>query len=246
MNEEKKVAVHLMTPLLGVARSGYKFVLPLAILTIALIVFGYYLIAAPLALLTIYVIYFFRDPNRKTPNIPQSLSSPADGKVSSVVEVACDRFPEGKAQRVAIFLNIFNVHVQRSPIKGIVTDVERRPGKCLNALNEKCSEENEAVTIWIESDFGPVGVRQISGAIARRIICHAEEGSKLDRGSRYGIIQFASRVELFLPLSATVKVHPGQKVTGGETCLAVLFEEEVKKGLSRENLKKIPAGAAGG
>ncbi|MBI1291965.1 phosphatidylserine decarboxylase family protein [bacterium] len=236
----------MMEPLLGFARPAWKFFLPLAALAILLGIFVSPWLAIVPAILAGYVLYFFRDPSRKTPGIPNSICSPADGKVVSVVEVPCDDMPEGRALRVAIFLNIFNVHVQRIPVSGQIYRVDRRPGKYMNALNEKCSEENEAVTIWIRSLYGAVGVRQIAGAIARRIVCGIERDDRVVRGDRYGLIQFGSRVELFLPLTANVKVTPGQKVVGGETCLAVLFEEEVRKGLSRDAVQRDPTLQAAG
>jgi phosphatidylserine decarboxylase len=228
----------MMEPLWGFARPVWKFFLPIAALVVLFAVLGFPIIAGVLALLGAYILYFFRDPERKIPNIPNSLCCPADGKVVSVLEVPCDDMPDGHALRIAIFLNVFNVHVQRIPLDGTVYRIDHRPGKMGNALNEKCSEENEAVTVWLKTEFGPIGIRQISGAIARRIICRAGKDDQVQRGERYGIIQFGSRVELFLPLTATVKVQPGQKVRGGETCIAVLFEEEVRKGLSRDQIRK--------
>lgn len=170
--------------------------------------------------LALYILYFFRDPRRSIPQGAGDIASPADGKVVSVLEVPCPQMPGGRARRVAIFLNIFDVHLQRSPVAGVVREVVHRPGKCLNALNEKCSEENEQTTIWLDSEDGVFGVRQISGAIARRIVCRAKEGDRLARGQRYGLIQFGSRVELFLPLEAEVLVRPGQRVQGGATRMA--------------------------
>lgn len=224
-----------MNPVLGLARSGWKFVLPLGAAFLAALAVGWSIPAVTLGILTAYVVWFFRDPVRRTPGIPNSVCSPADGKVASVLEVPCDRMPGGRAIRVAVFLNIFNVHVQRIPLGGDVTGVEYRPGKKLNALNEKCSEENEACTVWLQTDQGPIGIRQIAGAIARRIVCVAKEGDTVRRGDRYGIIQFGSRVELFLPPCATVKVHAGQAVTGGLTCMAVLEEELVRKGQASQS-----------
>lgn len=239
-----------MRPVLGVASYGWPLALVLLVLASVLWWAAPAWVAMVPAVLGLYVLFFFRDPQRRVTCIQNSVCSPADGRVASVVEVPCERMPGGKASRVAIFLNIFNVHVQRAPVAGTVLEVERRAGKCLNALNEKCSEENEAVTIWLETEFGPVGVRQISGAIARRIVCRAEKGQRLDRGARYGIIQFGSRVELFLPTYCTVKVQPGQGVTGGVSCVAVAWEEAVKKGKSssewvksqpQENQEKVGA-----
>ena len=236
-----------MEPFLGLSKQVWKFFLPVFAVTLLVGFLVSWLIALLPAGLGLYILWFFRDPERKTPGIPNSITSPADGKIASVLEVPCEEMPGGRALRVAVFLNVFNVHVQRAPIAGRVFKREVRAGQCMNALNEKCSEVNEAVTIWLDSEFGPIGVRQLSGAIARRIICAAKEGDSLERGERYGIIQFASRVEVFLPLTASVKVQPGQKVVGGETCVAVLFEDQVRKGLSKEKLAKIalPAQAAG-
>jgi phosphatidylserine decarboxylase len=216
-------------PIMSVARPAWKFFLPLALLSAA----GFWLwypAGIVLALLAFYVLYFFRDPRRQVPRIPGAFVSPADGKVVSVMEVPCERMPGGRARRIAIFLNVFNVHIQRASHQGRVVAIDRKPGKFLNALNEKCSEENEQVTVWLEDDEGVFGIRQIAGAIARRIVCDVKEGDWLDRGQRYGLIQFGSRVELFLPLEASVKVTPGQKVRGGESCLALVFEEEARKG----------------
>src|SRR5690606_13845359 len=141
------------------------------------------------------------------------------------------QMPGGRAKRIAIFLNIFNVHIQRMSQAGTIRSIERKPGKFINALNEKCSEENEQLTIWVESDEGEMyGLRQIAGAIARRIVLWVNVDDHLERGQRYGLIQFGSRVELFDPLEATVKVQVGQKVKGGESCLALLHEEEALKG----------------
>ncbi|MDK2973042.1 MAG: phosphatidylserine decarboxylase [Candidatus Sumerlaeota bacterium] len=216
-------------PAISVARPAWKFFIPLALLAA---VGGWFFWPAGIVfgILALYVLYFFRDPRRQVPNIPGAFVSPADGKIVSVIEVPCERFPGGRAQRIAIFLNIFNVHIQRASYAGKVVGIDRKPGKFINALNEKCSEENEQVTIWLENDEGVFGIRQIAGAIARRIVCDVKEGDWLERGQRYGLIQFGSRVELFVPLTANVKVQPGQKVKGGENCLALLHEEEARKG----------------
>ncbi len=234
--------MHLMTPRLGIAKPGWIYFVPLLLAAALLVGIGLWWAAILPGIAGLYTIYFFRDPERRVPGIPHSICSPADGRVASVVEVPCDRMPSGRARRVAVFLNVFNVHVQRAPIGGTVVAVERRPGRYMNALNEKCSEENEAVTIWLETDMGIVGVRQIAGAIARRIVCAAKVGDRLERGDRYGLIQFGSRVEVFLPTDSTVKVQPGQKVSSGVSCLAVLFEEEVKRGYSREAVARIAVG----
>ncbi|MBI5154096.1 phosphatidylserine decarboxylase family protein [Candidatus Poribacteria bacterium] len=214
---------------MSVARPAWIYFIPLALLSL-LMAFLYWPVGVLFGVLAFYVLYFFRDPRRQTPNIPGCMISPADGKVVSVIEIPCPEMPGGRALRLAVFLNVFDVHIQRASAGGEVTDVKRRAGKFLNALNEKCSEENEQVTVWLKNDECVFGIRQIAGAIARRIVCNVKDGDHLERGERYGLIQFGSRVELFLPTTATVKVQPGQRVKGGETCVALLYEEEVRKG----------------
>lgn len=175
--------------------------------------------------LAAYVLWFFRDPERQFTKPADVLCAPADGKVVSVLEVPCDRMPGGRAMRIAIFLNVFNVHVQRAPAAGRVIDVERRAGKFLNALNEKCSEENERVTTWLRTPHGvDFGVRQIAGAIARRIVPYIRRGDRLDRGERLGLIQFGSRVEVFLPIGSKALVRAGQNTVAGRTPLARFAE----------------------
>lgn len=220
-------------PIITVASPAWKFILPLLAAT-ALLAYYFWPAAIVTGILAGYVAYFFRDPRRKTPTIPGAMISPADGKVVSVLEVPCDRMPGGRALRIAIFLNIFNVHIQRASHRGTVLDIVKKPGKFLNAMNEKCSEENESVTIWMRSDEEDedvvFGIRQLTGAIARRIVCWTKPGATLERGERYGLIQFGSRVELFLPVNATVKVKPGQIVKGGETCMALVYQKEALRG----------------
>lgn len=212
-----------------VAAPAWKFFVPLmlaglAALAAALLLSIPSLIAvfALLAILALYVLYFFRDPGRKLPDgIADGYICPADGKVVSVIEVPEERLPEGRARRVAIFLNVFNVHIQRAPHAGTIREIVRKEGKFINALNEKCSEENEQVTLWLDGANGQTyGIRQIAGAIARRIVVWFPEGEKVAQSERYGLIQFGSRVEIFLPLGAEVLVKPGQIVRGGSTLLA--------------------------
>lgn len=216
-------------PVMSVARQAWLFFTPLAVLA-AIVAFFFWPAAVVLGVLALYVLYFFRDPRRTVTRIPGSFVSPADGKVVSVIEVPEPRMPNGRATRVAIFLNVFDVHLQRASQDGTVFDLERKPGRFMNALNEKCSEENEQLTIWLRNEESVFGIRQIAGAIARRIVCDVSPGDVLSRGQRYGLIMFGSRVELFLPTEVSVKVKPGQRVKGGETCLALLNEEDVRRG----------------
>ncbi len=224
---------------IGIAPQAWPYAIPMAVIALALGLVGWWTAAMVPAAVCLAVLAFFRDPERRTPNIPHSLCSPADGRVTAIEEVDCDHMPGGRALRVSIFLSIFDAHIQRSPVGGTVQSVERRPGRWLNAVVPRSAEENNAVTIWLNSDLGLVGVRQIVGLIARRIVCNAREGTILKRGERYGLIQFGSRVDLFLPTEARLKVTLGARVKAGQTCMAVVAEEEVKRGRSREMAPKV-------
>ena len=168
------------------------------------------------------VVQFFRDPERDGPDEPGMLLSPADGKVQDIEEVkACD-YLEGPALRIGIFLSPINVHVNRSPCEGIVRHLAFRAGEFLPAYNPKAPTRNESQDLGIETKDGiRILVKQISGVVARRIVCEAEEGQALGRGERYGMIKFGSRTELYVPIDAgfDVDVHLGQAVRGGRTVL---------------------------
>jgi len=227
-------------PWINVAKPAWNFFVPLSVVTVIAAIAAIltkwtaaWIVCAVLAILAAYVLYFFRDPRRAIPGVPNALVSPADGVVVSVIELPCERMPGGRARRIAIFLNVFNVHIQRASAAGRVLAIERRAGRFMNAMNEKCSEENEQVTMWLETSRATIGIRQIAGAIARRIVCHAMEGDDLAAGERYGLIQFGSRVELFLPTDVEVKTAPGQKVKGGETVLALFASRDGKAESSR-------------
>lgn len=232
-------------PLMRIAAPAWKFVVPLIILAVICAII-WWPAAIVFVVLALYVLYFFRIPGRHVPSIPGCFVSPAEGKVVSVVEVPAEQMNGGRARRIAIFLNIFDVHVQRIPQSGVVRDIQRKQGKFINALNEKCSEENEQLTVWIESDDGGIyGIRQIAGAIARRIVCHIQPGDHVERGQIYGLIQFGSRVELFVDPEATVKVQPGQRVKAGATALAIMHEEAARKGRFPTKETPVPRQATG-
>lgn len=213
--------------LLPVVSTAWRFAGPVFAGTVVLGIAGIFftplwILAGILLIFGLYVLFFFRDPERKGPNIPGALLCPADGKVVSIEEMPNEHFPGGRCQRVAIFLSVFDVHVQRAPLSGDVTNVEHKLGKFMNALNEKCSEDNEHTWIWLRHGDDPIGVRQIAGAIARRIVTWSRSGDHVQKGDRIGLICFGSRVEAFLPLRAQVKVKPGMRVRGGESVLAIL------------------------
>lgn len=181
-----------------------------------------WLLAFLLTIIALWVAYFFRDPERTGQRGDDVVVAPADGKVVLIQEVDEPAFMGGRARRVSIFMNVFSVHVNRYPISGAVTYVKYNPGKFLNAAVEKSSLENEQMSVGIESAHGRVMMRQIAGLIARRIITYSKVGDTAHQGDRMGLIRFGSRVDVFLPLSATVKVKIGDFPVAGTTVIAEL------------------------
>lgn len=168
--------------------------------------------------LFLFCLNFFRDPTRIVPVNPKAIISPADGKVVKISKVDDPDVGE-QATLVSIFLNVFNVHTNRMPVTATIKSVDHKIGKFLAAFNHLASDENERVTIIMESEFGTFKVKQIAGLIARRIICYAEPGKEMQKGSRLGYIMFGSRTDLILPAQVNVQVQVGQKVTGTETII---------------------------
>jgi phosphatidylserine decarboxylase len=173
------------------------------------------------AALLLFVLWFFRDPPRVSSPDPDDIVAPADGKVVAVEKVNEPDFMGGEAQRVSIFLSVFDVHVQRAPISARIARVVYQPGKFLDARDPQSGAANEARFIGLAAADGfRCVVRQIAGLIARRIVGWGDEGAQVMKGDRVGMIRFGSRVELYLPLEAKVLVPPGQHVKGGETIVA--------------------------
>lgn len=172
-----------------------------------------------------WVVYFFRDPRRCVPRSPGAVVAPADGKVVEISPLESDSRVGGPAVRVGIFLSVFDVHLNRAPVGARVVALEYRPGRFLNALSSSSAEQNESTTIVLEAEEplgGRLVVRQIAGAIARRIVCDLRPGQRLDRGERIGMIKFGSRTELILPRSddLEIAVSVGARVKAGETIIA--------------------------
>ena len=170
-------------------------------------------------------VAFFRDPNRRVPPDPLVIVAAADGTVTDIAELDENEVLKTKTRRVGIFLSIFDVHTNRAPIDGRVIYRQHREGLCLDARRPECSEKNESMTWALENSRVAIVVRQLTGAIARRIVAWAEIGDELKKGQRFGMIRFGSRTEVYLPLAATVLVKVGDHVLGGSTIIAQLPDQ---------------------
>jgi phosphatidylserine decarboxylase len=204
-----------------IAREGWPFVV--ASLAAALIVwafagFGW---SVPLWLVAIFVIQFFRDPPREVPQQANAVLAPADGRIVKV-EKAHDPYTGRDTLLISVFMNVFNVHSNRSPVDGIVERVEYSRGKFVNADLDKASTENERNAMVVRLDGERITVVQVAGLIARRILCYVKAGDRLARGQRYGFIRFGSRVDVYLPLAARPKGAVGDRVAATSTILAEL------------------------
>ncbi len=205
-----------------IAREGWPF-LAIAVAIAALVTyFGGGWWSLLLWLGALFMLQFFRDPPREIPQQAGAVLSPADGRIVKV-ERTQDEYLKREAIKISVFMNVFNVHSNRSPVDGTVQQVWYNPGKFVNADLDKASTENERNALWLKtSDGQDVTCVQVAGLIARRILCYVKAGDVLARGQRYGFIRFGSRVDVYLPLTATVKVAIGDKVSATSTILAVL------------------------
>jgi phosphatidylserine decarboxylase len=218
-------------------RAGWPFIAIFAVATLLLWALSGFLGALGLVL-TLWCTYFFRDPPRTTPLRDGLVISPADGRVQSVgiAEPPAElELGPGPWTRVAVFMNVFDVHVNRIPIAGRVTRLAYRPGKFLNASLDKASEDNERQSVRLETDEGAtVGVVQIAGLVARRIKCDIAEGQPVETGERFGLIRFGSRVDVYLPVGVPVFAVVGQRAVAGETVLAdFAADEPARQGRTR-------------
>ncbi len=204
-----------------IAREGWPFLaLSFVVAAVVSICCGSWSI--PLWIIFIFVLQFFRDPAREIPQQAGVVVSPADGRVIKV-ERTSDVYGERDAILISVFMNVFNVHSNRSPVDGTIEKIQYFPGKFVNADLDKASTENERNAIVLSTEDGQtVTFVQVAGLIARRILCYVKPGESLSRGQRYGFIRFGSRVDVYLPLSAKVKVSIGDKVSATETILAQL------------------------
>jgi len=181
-----------------------------------------WLVAVVVTLIALWVAYFFRDPERTGQRGATIVVAPADGRLIMMTEVDEPTFIQGRAIRLSIFMNVFNVHVNRYPVDGVVSYVHYNKGKFINAAAEKSSLENEQMSVGIESGPYRILVRQIAGLIARRIVTYSKVGETVHQGDRMGIIRFGSRVDVFIPTGARVLARVGDLTTAGTTVLAEL------------------------
>ena len=201
-----------------VASEGWVFVLPLAGATVLSALVGWWGVTGAGLVLTVGVGLFFRDPERSIPQTPETIVSPADGRVMEIVA------ENTETRRISIFLSLWDVHINRAPYSGVVRSVVYTPGKFLAAYRQEASVVNEANTVTIADHGREFIVKQIAGVLARRIVCRVRPGDTLEKGQRYGLIRFGSRTDLLLPATAEIVVQVGDVVRGGETILAFLKE----------------------
>ena len=203
------------------AREGYPFILASIFVTIVTWLAGLCTVGYIFLGITVFIVSFFRDPERYIPSGEDSIVSPADGKVIVVKRVTEGRILKAEAIQISIFMNVFNVHVNRVPASGRVSEVFYNPGKFFSADKDKASLENEQNALLIEAENGKkFAVNQIAGFIARRIVCYAKEGDAVEKGRRFGMIRFGSRLDVYLPVDCRANVKEGDKVKAGSTILA--------------------------
>ena len=204
-----------------IAREGWPF-LALAVAVAALVSWYSLVWSIPLWIIALFVLQFFRDPAREVPGDAKTVVSPADGRIVAVGK-ARDPYLDRETVKISVFMNVFNVHSNRAPVDGEVKQVWYHAGSFVNAALDKASTENERNALWIRADAGAdVTCVQVAGLIARRILCYAKAGDRLQRGQRYGFIRFGSRVDVYLPPNARIEASLGDKVYAASTVLARL------------------------
>lgn len=227
-----------------IANEAWLFAVPLLVAMVLSFIFDMNGFAIFLLIALIYVLAFFRNPQRNATANPYAIICPADGKIVSAGIISHPDFEGGQALRIAIFMNVFNVHVNWSPVSGTVKDALYYSGKFLNAMEDKCAEENERKLLWVDTPgAGTVIVKLVAGLVARRVVCPIEPGDAVERGEKIGLIRFGSRVEVILPVSCSLQVEPGMIVRGGETVVAFLPRPEGQVNYSEATAKEAAAPA---
>ena len=207
----------------GFDRAGFPFVGGAWLIAIIAGAYGGWVFAVPFVALGAFFAFFFRDPERASPGAANVVLAPADGRVKFVGDAEPGVAPPGEWKQISIFLSPMDVHVNRIPASGTITRVSYTPGKFLPAYRPEAAAVNERSEVWIDRGNGETVVaRQVVGILARRVVCRAKIGERVRAGQRFGIMKFGSRMDVFLPRSATLKATIGEMVRGGETVIAVL------------------------
>jgi len=218
--EEGFRILHLRIP---VVREGLVFIFPVLGISVFLWILGISGWACFFSLLTVFIISFFRDPERSIPEGENAILSPADGKIIRIEPCVEEKFLKGPAIKVSVFMSVFNVHVNRIPLSGRIAELAYRPGKFVSANLDKASAANEQNALLLETAGGTkLLFVQIAGLIARRIVCRVKRGDSVERGRRFGMIRFGSRVDVYLPPDVQIQARLGQKACGGQTILGYL------------------------
>ena len=202
--------------------AGWPFVLGALVITALIWLLTGPIIGVPLLIISGFLLFFFRDPDRVHNALSSAVISPADGRVMVAGAPTGEATPPGRWQQISIFLSPMNVHVNRIPISGRVTHVEYHPGRFLPAYKKESGDLNERSEVTIDHEGQPIVVRQIVGLLARRVVCRTREGAEVKAGERFGVMKFGSRMDVFVPLDATLQVRVGQTVVGGVTVIATL------------------------
>lgn len=202
------------------APEGYSYIIVFTAVTAAVfLLFGIWIAFLPFAL-TLFMLFFFRDPERKTPEDKNIFISPADGKIIVIKDTFENEYLKTDAKMISIFMSPLNVHVNRIPCDSVVKNVFHKKGKFLAAYKENASIENESISLVLDTKYGGILVRQVAGYIARRAVCRVKAGDALKQGERYGIIKFSSRLDVYLPKNSKINIKLGEKVKAGETILS--------------------------
>jgi len=205
-------------------RAGWPFFIGALLVAVAA---GYFFgrpWSLPFLILAAFFLFFFRDPDRTPPQGPNLVVSPADARIMAAGDLPWPGAPPGDWKIISMFLSPMDVHVNRTPVAGTVRQVEYHPGKFLPAYKKEAGELNEWTEVWFDRPGGPIVVRQSVGVLARRIVCRIKGGDQVAAGQRFGVMKFGSRIDLFIPRSATIHIKVGEKVVGGETTLATLAQ----------------------
>jgi phosphatidylserine decarboxylase len=216
-------------------RDAYYYAFPLLVAAALIAWLAGPFWAAPVLLLVVFFLWFFRDPNRVIPGEAGALVSPADGKITDVSPLILNG---SQRLRISIFLNVFDVHVNRSPVSGVIRSVQYHKGKFVNAMNAASAELNEQNVVTVEGEGQVVVFKQIAGLLARRIVFDKKVGDRVERGERVGLIKFGSRVDVLLDASATLEVKVGDRVRGGSSVLAYLNAERTLVAGSAERTRQ--------